>query len=40
MRLPGDMVFIVFGSVPLFIAAVKGWWLMRADGGDSPDRSR
>lgn len=25
LRFPGDMVFIVFGSVPLAIAAVKAW---------------
>ncbi|WP_235577651.1 cbb3-type cytochrome c oxidase subunit I [Rhodanobacter sp. Root480] len=37
MRMPGDMVFILFGSVPLFIAAVKGWLLMRADGGNALD---
>ncbi|MBA2077393.1 cbb3-type cytochrome c oxidase subunit I [Rhodanobacter sp. PCA2] len=31
LRLPGDLVFIVFGSVPLAIAAVKAWLGMRAD---------
>jgi len=25
MRMPGDVVFIVFGAVPLVIAAVKAW---------------
>ncbi len=30
LRLPGDLVFIVFGSVPLAIAAVKGWLEGRA----------
>ena len=25
MRLPGDLVFIIFGSVPLSIAAIKSW---------------
>lgn len=25
LRLPGDLVFIVFGAVPMLIAAVKGW---------------
>lgn len=25
LRLPGDLVFIIFGSVPLFIASVKGY---------------
>jgi len=25
LRFPGDMVFIVFGSVPLAIAAIKVW---------------
>ena len=29
MRLPGDLVFIVFGSVPLLLAGIKGWRLMR-----------
>lgn len=25
LRLPGDLVFIIFGSIPLAIAAIKGW---------------
>jgi nitric oxide reductase subunit B len=25
LRLPGDLVFIVFGAIPLLIAALKGW---------------
>ncbi|MEO8082116.1 MAG: nitric-oxide reductase large subunit, partial [Caldimonas sp.] len=25
LRLPGDLVFITFGAVPLLIAAIKGW---------------
>ncbi|MEO8384776.1 MAG: nitric-oxide reductase large subunit, partial [Betaproteobacteria bacterium] len=25
MRMPGDMVFIVFGAMPLLIAAIKGY---------------
>ena len=25
LRLPGDLVFIVFGAIPLVIASVKGW---------------
>jgi nitric oxide reductase subunit B len=25
MRLPGDLVFIIFGAIPLTIAAIKGW---------------
>ena len=25
LRLPGDMVFIVFGAIPLLVAAFKGW---------------
>ena len=32
MRLPGDVVFIVFGSVPLSIAAVKAWLGLREAG--------
>ncbi len=30
MRLPGDLVFIFFGSVPLAIAAVKAWLNVRS----------
>jgi nitric oxide reductase subunit B len=26
LRLPGDLVFIVFGAVPLTIAALKAYW--------------
>lgn len=26
MRLPGDLIFIVFGAVPLTIAALKAYW--------------
>ena len=29
MRMPGDVVFIVFGSVPLVIASLKAYWGMR-----------
>ena len=29
LRLPGDLVFIVFGAVPLLIAALKGWLNLR-----------
>ncbi|MBP1475832.1 cbb3-type cytochrome c oxidase subunit I [Frateuria sp. MAH-13] len=29
LRLPGDVVFIVFGAAPLLIAGIKGWQLMR-----------
>jgi nitric oxide reductase subunit B len=25
LRLPGDMVFIIFGAIPLVIASIKGW---------------
>ncbi|MXS86506.1 nitric-oxide reductase large subunit [Nitrosomonas sp. HPC101] len=25
LRLPGDLVFIIFGSIPITIAAVRGW---------------
>ena len=25
LRLPGDLVFIIFGAIPLTIAAIKGW---------------
>lgn len=30
LRLPGDLVFIVFGSLPLAIAAIKSWLGIRA----------
>jgi nitric oxide reductase subunit B len=29
MRMPGDVVFIVFGAVPLLIAATKAWMGVR-----------
>lgn len=29
MRMPGDVVFIVFGAVPLVIASLKAYWGMR-----------
>jgi nitric oxide reductase subunit B len=25
LRLPGDLVFIIFSSIPMTIAAIKGW---------------
>ncbi len=25
LRLPGDLVFIIFGAIPLVIAAIKGY---------------
>lgn len=30
LRLPGDLVFILFGAIPMLIAAVKGWLGVRA----------
>jgi nitric oxide reductase subunit B len=30
LRLPGDPVFIIFGAVPLTIAAIKGYIGVRA----------
>lgn len=30
MRLPGDLVFIIFGAIPAVIAAIKGWLGVRA----------
>ena len=30
LRLPGDLVFIVFGAIPLVIATIKGWASGRA----------
>jgi len=31
LRLPGDLVFIIFGSIPLAIAAIKAWLGLRAE---------
>lgn len=31
LRLPGDLVFIIFGAVPLVIAAIKGYLGVRAE---------
>ena len=30
LRLPGDLVFIIFGAVPLVIASIKGYFSVRA----------
>ncbi|MEP6897248.1 MAG: cbb3-type cytochrome c oxidase subunit I [Rhodanobacter sp.] len=30
LRLPGDLVFIIFGATPLVIASIKGWLGVRA----------
>ncbi|PMU65219.1 hypothetical protein C1X91_35275, partial [Pseudomonas sp. GP01-A5] len=38
MRLPGDLVFIFFGAVPLTIAACKAYWSVAATRAD-PDRT-
>ncbi len=29
LRMPGDMIFIVFGAIPLFVASIKGWLYVR-----------
>ncbi|TAL74274.1 MAG: nitric-oxide reductase large subunit [Rhodanobacter sp.] len=34
LRLPGDLVFIIFGSIPLFIASLKAWLGVRADAAE------
>lgn len=36
LRLPGDLVFIVFGAIPLVIAALKGWTNLRAEAAPAP----
>ncbi|MEO8810910.1 MAG: cbb3-type cytochrome c oxidase subunit I [Rhodanobacter sp.] len=36
MRLPGDLVFIIFGSLPLAIASIKAWLGVRAEARISP----
>lgn len=33
LRLPGDLVFIIFGALPLAIAALKCWWRLRETAG-------
>ena len=35
LRLPGDLVFILFGAVPLVIASVKGYLGVRAVATDT-----
>ncbi|TAN27770.1 MAG: nitric-oxide reductase large subunit [Castellaniella sp.] len=30
LRLPGDLVFIIFGAIPLVVATAKGWMSVRA----------
>ncbi|HEY3520479.1 MAG TPA: nitric-oxide reductase large subunit, partial [Rhodanobacteraceae bacterium] len=39
LRLPGDLVFIVFGAIPLVIASLKGWTNLRADAAPAPAES-
>jgi nitric oxide reductase subunit B len=31
LRMPGDLVFIIFGAIPLLIATIKGYFGVRAD---------
>jgi len=38
LRLPGDLVFIIFGAVPMLIAAVKGWLALRDQPSGVPVR--
>jgi nitric oxide reductase subunit B len=40
LRLPGDVVFIALGAVPLAIAAIKGWLGVRAGQRGAGDASR
>lgn len=35
LRLPGDLIFIIFGSVPITIAAVKAWLGIRRRGAEA-----
>jgi nitric oxide reductase subunit B len=37
MRLPGDLVFIVFGAVPLLVACTRAYLGMRARVASHPD---
>jgi hypothetical protein len=32
LRLPGDLVFIIFGAIPLVIASIKGYLDVRTHG--------
>lgn len=34
LRLPGDLVFIIFGAIPLVIASIKGWLGVRRQSTD------
>jgi nitric oxide reductase subunit B len=36
MRLPGDLVFILLGALPLVIASIKGYVGMRASARQEP----
>lgn len=27
LRMPGDVIFIIFGAIPFFVAGCKAWWL-------------
>ncbi len=40
LRLPGDLVFIIFGAVPLVIASIKGYLGMRASARGKAPQSR
>jgi len=39
LRLPGDLVFIIFGAVPLVIASIKGYLGVRAAIADTAPRA-
>ncbi|RDI98055.1 nitric-oxide reductase large subunit [Dyella solisilvae] len=32
LRMPGDLVMIIFGAIPMALAAINGWWLSRQSG--------
>jgi nitric oxide reductase subunit B len=39
LRLPGDLVFIIFGAIPLVIASIKGYFGVRAHAAQVAARS-
>jgi len=40
MRLPGDLIFIIFGAVPLTVAALKSYWHVSVSGSNRASKQR
>ena len=38
LRMPADLIFIVFGVFPLLVAASKTYWLMHGEAGKHGSR--